>query len=164
MAQPISPCEIISSRRREIEADMDRLRGQIGAMQTALEVYRAELKELEVADRVMARLQPENSRSGISESIQPDADIPISPAQPARKPTGTPTVPHMIIAALHQARRRGLAGLEPKDMTSYIASTWWPDAKVTDVGPIAWRMWKKQGVLVNEGGTYALAKAYGDLL
>jgi hypothetical protein len=46
--------------------------------------------------------------------------------------------------------------MEPKDITAKIREQWWPDAPSQSVGPIAWRMWKKEGRLVKDGNLYSL--------
>jgi hypothetical protein len=136
---------VIAKRRREIEAEIERLAAQIGACQTAISAWRGQLTDLGVAERVWAHLEPQLIEPAPTEAV---------PAN--RKPAGIPSVPHMIIAALHDAKRRGLPGLEPKGMASFIAEKWWPDVTINDVGPIAWRMWKKQSVLEKTGSLYGM--------
>ena len=140
-----TPRVVIAKRRREIEAEIERLAAQIGACQTAILVWRDQLTDLDVAERVWTHLEPQLIEA-----------TPAEAATANRKPAGIPSVPHMIIAALHDAKRRGLPGLEPKEMASFIAERWWADVTINDVGPIAWRMWKKQGVLQKTGSLYGM--------
>jgi hypothetical protein len=143
-----TPRTVIVKRRLEIEAEIERLAAQIGAAQTAISAWRVQLTELAVAERVWTHLEPE-----LIEAAPTDA------AAANRKPAGIPSVPAMILAALHDAKRRGLPGLAPKEMASFIAERWWPDITINDVGPIAWRMREKQGVLVKVESLYCLPSA-----
>lgn len=82
------------------------------------------------------------------------------------KPLGTPTVPDMIMTLLLESKRRGLNGMEPRDMTRGISRRWWPGVRSEEVSPIAWRM-HKRGQLVKDGQVYRLpenTEAAGDLL
>lgn len=76
-----------------------------------------------------------------------------------RKPDTAPTVPEMIHEILLRPHLLGDVGLEPKDILIQIRKRWWPDAPSTSVGPIAWRMWKKEGRLVKDGNLYSLPPA-----
>jgi hypothetical protein len=68
----------------------------------------------------------------------------------------TPTVPEMILSVLLRPHLLDDPGMEPKDITAKIREKWWPDAPSQSVGPIAWRMWKKEGRLVKDGNLYSL--------
>jgi hypothetical protein len=72
-----------------------------------------------------------------------------------RKPGGLPTMPEMIVQALKVAQANGGVGLEPKDITAYIANRWWPTVKSESVGPIAWRMFSRKE-LEKHGDLYTL--------
>lgn len=72
-----------------------------------------------------------------------------------RKPPGTPTTYEMIVEALRDAERRGLQGLAPKDIGTFIKQKWWPHLKGSSVGPAAWRMYKDKQIR-REGDLYAL--------
>ncbi len=73
-----------------------------------------------------------------------------------RKPDTAPTVPEMIHEILLRPHLLDDPGMEPKDILNEIRKRWWPDAPSTSVGPIAWRMWKKEGRLVKDGNLYSL--------
>jgi hypothetical protein len=64
--------------------------------------------------------------------------------QTTGKPEGIPTMPVMIIEALKDAKARGVRGLEPKEITNFIAEKWWPTVTINAVGPIAWRMYSRE--------------------
>jgi hypothetical protein len=135
---------MIAARRREIETELARLSAQMDAL-------KAELPDLEAAERVFGRFA--GGRGGNAQSAtQSDARL------DASKPPNTPTIADMIVTALLDARQRGLAGLEPKGMTDYIAKRWWPNVPGVAISPIAWRMWKVQNKLDKHGTLYALPK------
>jgi hypothetical protein len=67
-------------------------------------------------------------------------------------------MPDMIIVALRDARSIGKRGLEPREMTEFIAKKWWADVPQNSVGPIAWRMWKNHKLQKRES-RYFLAKS-----
>ena len=47
-------------------------------------------------------------------------------------------------------------GLKPSEMLLLIAERWrWPNVAPNDVGPIAWRMWKR-GDLIKDGPRYRI--------
>jgi hypothetical protein len=71
-----------------------------------------------------------------------------------RKPPGTPTTHDMILAALRDAESRGLPGLAPKDIGTFIKQKWWPHLKGSSIGPAAWRMYKDKEIR-REGEVYA---------
>jgi len=73
-----------------------------------------------------------------------------------RKPDDAPTVPEMILEVLLRPHLLDDPGMEPKDITAAIRERWWPDAPSSSIGPIAWRMWKKEGRLVKDGSLYSL--------
>jgi hypothetical protein len=146
---PAIPSKMVAKRRAMANAEIARLTAQIGACHTAIETWRAQLADLEVAERVWATLEQETAQ--IDEGAPTAAE-----ARSNRKPQGLPSMPEMILETLRDARRNGLNAMEPKQMATRIARRWWPDVKITDVGPIAWRMWKKQGVLDKSGSGYVL--------
>src|ERR1700730_9336234 len=112
-----------------------------------------ELEDLRTAERVFAKLTQENG--------EVDADR-LSAATAAAgsygKPAGIPSVPDMIEEALEHGRDMGAAGLRPAGLVSYIRGKYWPGAETSDVGPIAWRMWKRGDLRTTTGG-YALHKS-----
>lgn len=133
---------IVQVRLAEIEQERKRL-------QDHLRTLDAEQKELEIAERVFARL------TGAQRVAAGSADEQPAKAHATTKPEGTPSVPEMIMILLWEAREAGAAGLEPKEMTARIAEAWWPDVRGDAVSPIAWRMWKR-GQLEKDGSIYKL--------
>jgi (2Fe-2S) ferredoxin len=145
--------ERVIERRSVVIAGIEEARALLQGME-------AELRELEIAQRVLGRL------SGRSIEDVSDHNVRLAKGADAvakafidtsRKPEQTPTVPVMILDAIRDAHSRGLIGLKPKEMVDYIARTYWPEVKPTSVGPIAARM-LAQGRLVKEPkfGLYAL--------
>lgn len=131
---------LIHCRKAEIEKEIQECRDRITALQ-------AELPELEVAARVLMRLQD----SAISKSIDELTDHPAIP--PHAKPANIPTMPDMILEVLDTQAAILQGGLEPADIRDVIAKKWWPEVRPDVVGPIAWRMWKR-GQLRKNGAKY----------
>ncbi len=73
--------------------------------------------------------------------------------EPKGKPPGTPPMSEMILEALETTHRMGGPGLQPTGMASFIQGRYWRGAEVTNVGPIAWRMWKRSQI-GKEGSIY----------
>jgi hypothetical protein len=65
----------------------------------------------------------------------------------------------MILEALRHGHSLGASGLDPAGLLSYIRGRYWPNAPTQAVGPIAWRMWKKDGTLEKHGSLYAIPAA-----
>jgi hypothetical protein len=128
----ISKLKLIQDKRRAISREIVRQREVLTVLETME-------RDLETAERVLTTLEAES----VPEVLQPEPYVAPDPA-PAGKPEGIPTMPEMIIAALKDAKARGLRGLEPKDITAFIATKWWPEVKINNVGPIAWRLYKSE--------------------
>lgn len=112
----------------------------------------AEDADLEVAERALRRL------SGTTLVVEGQrAEFRLGRKKP-EKPESIPTVPEMIITSLEDAASRGLKGLAPRDMTDFINRKWWPEATIDNIGPIAWRMWKRNQ-LRKSAGKYGLPKS-----
>jgi hypothetical protein len=127
----ISKIKLIQIKRRMLAQKIIEQRDVL----TALE---AQERDLEVAERVLAALEEDTEPVAAPEEAAPTA------AESTGKPEGIPTMPEMIFEALKDAKARGLKGLEPKDITAFIAGKWWPDVKINNVGPIAWRLYKSE--------------------
>jgi len=130
----------IRSRFEEVTDLIDRHR-------LALVYLEKERDELEVALRVVDRF---DERPDLSAGLLEDVAL----ATGGKKPSSLPTVPEMIMEALVSDRDRGGAGLRPKDILRYIRETYWPDAPSDAVGPVAWRMWSKEGRIEKSGDVY----------
>ena len=130
--------------------DVLQKRREIAATIAELE---AEDAELEVAERALGRLagQPEPQVTALPPEVI--AKKTVTP----QKPEDIPTMPQMITMALKDAAKNGKAGLEPSAITLFIKKTWWPEADINKVGPIAWRMWRRKG-LAKRGSKYSLPK------
>jgi hypothetical protein len=124
----ISKLKMIQDKRRAISR-------QITQQREVLSVLEAQERDLETAERVLVSLDAE-----------PEPELALEPetAQATGKPEGIPTMPVMIIEALKDAKARGVRGLEPKEITSFIAEKWWPTVTINAVGPIAWRMYSRE--------------------
>lgn len=162
--------KLVRDRREAVEAEIEHLIARIAAL-------KAELPDLQVTERTLARLAgvdpPTSLSSMFASAPENEAERkPITSAQLAAalngggKPSGTPTTPDMILTLLMESRRRGIGGMEPRDLTRAISRRWWPSVKSEEVSPIVWRMWKR-GQLRKDGSTYLLpenTEAAGDLL
>jgi hypothetical protein len=73
-----------------------------------------------------------------------------------KKPPGTPTTNEMILIALRDAKARGLPGLPPKGMATFIREKWWPHLKGAAVGSAAWRLYQEKQI-GKEGDLYVLS-------
>lgn len=137
---------LIAAHRHEIEAEIKRHHSEISRLQQ-------DLRELDIADRVFGRISNPTIGKSATHAVEGIVgEMPVS-----TKPEGIPTMPDMIASALAHARKRGLAGLEPKGMTDFISEKWWPNVPGVAVSPIAWRMWKR-GELEKNGARYSLPK------
>ena len=120
----------------------------------------AEDAELEVAARALTRLL-DQAETPLGQAMVKMAPVTVKTWGVRKpnvlKPEDIPTVPQMITKALKEAALAGTSGLEPKEITSFIKRTWWPEADINKVGPIAWRMWKRKE-LSKRGSRYSLLK------
>jgi hypothetical protein len=139
---------LIQARRKQIDAAVEaenaRWQRELESHHARIAALGAEQNELEIAERVFARL------SGTSDLS------PKSTGEDAGKPADLPSVPDMIRDVLAFASERGRSnGLRPAELVAVIRARWWPDCPATAVGPIAWRMWKR-GALRKVRGLYVL--------
>ena len=118
---------LITVRRKAIASEVAQLSVRINSL-------RSELPELEVAERVIARLSGEDG--GAPSPVGKQDAMPL----PKGKPAGIPTMPEMILEVLKES---GPNGLEPREMTDKIESRWYPGLTSELVGPIAWRLAQK---------------------
>jgi hypothetical protein len=125
----ISKLKMIQEKRRAVSRQIVQQREVLTALET-------QERDLEIAERVLVSLDAEEESDAAPENV--------APPESSGKPDGLPTMPEMIIEALKDAKARGLKGLEPRDITNFIAAKWWPDVKINNVGPIAWRLYKSE--------------------
>lgn len=145
-----------------IQARRKLLADTIAQHEAAIAEAAAELAELDVAARVLARLADKSPEANaFAVRAAGDADgrrrSAGTEAESGGKPPGLPTVPDMITAALTAAHEQGSPGLTPSGMVSFVQGRWWKGATITDVGPTAWRMWKN-GRLTKKDSIYSLPK------
>lgn len=136
----VSKIQMILAKRVTVEAEINRYR-------EAIAVLEEQIKEFEIAERVLQSLESNESA------------VPRSPAHPVvgegtQKPDGIPTMPEMILDALRESKPRGL---EPRDMVLFIEKKYWPNVPSNAVGPIAWRM-HDRGELRKRESKYFLPK------
>lgn len=124
---------LITNRRREVEAEIERLKISISE-------FEAELAELDTAERVMARL---SGAKWVAPSKANQQEPTIVPPTISK---GEPPLTEKIIAVVSEAHRRGLKGLEPKDVYDAIIAKGW-SADVAAVRSTTWRIWKHGGRL-----------------
>jgi hypothetical protein len=139
----------ITARRRHVETEIARMLREVEAL-------KAELPDLDAAERVARRLAGEGG-SPASASDQSEAATAAEAVAGLAKPPNTPTIPEMIRAALLDGLEHGHKGLEPRDITTYIAAKWWPNAPGAAISPICWRMWQRDQ-LEKVGTQYRLPK------
>jgi hypothetical protein len=124
---------LITNRRREVEAEIERLKLTIGE-------YEAELAELDTVERVMARLSgAKRVATGPANQQQP---TPVQQKAPVKEPPLT----EKIVVVVAEAHRRGLKGLEPKEIYDAIVAKGWT-ADLSAVRSTTWRIWNKHGRL-----------------
>jgi hypothetical protein len=142
---------LIRDKLREIVEEIERQRQTLADLEK-------QASDLEIAERVLISLgddddeeaEPKSSGTVIhSGAFSIDIGVPLT-KRVVQKPADTPTVPEMIIQALKNARSHGKRGLEPREMTEFIAEKWWPKCPQNAVGPIAWRMYKRHELLKRE--------------
>lgn len=139
-------------RERIIEID-DELEG----LERRIALLRAELAELNVAQRVLARFDGDDGHNDIPGVSEPaTAVFTLTPeSQRSQKPATVPTIPDMILKVLTEAHSAGLDGLEPKAILAEVRKRWWPGAPSESIGPIAWRM-ARDGRLRKSGSLYGI--------
>jgi hypothetical protein len=127
----ISKLKLIQYKRRAISHRIEQQRELLAALE-------AQARDLEITERVLASLDAESEPE-----LEPEPEVAPAAADPTGKPAGIPTMPVMIVEALKDAKARGVRGLEPKEITNFIAGKWWPTVTINAVGPIAWRMYSR---------------------
>jgi hypothetical protein len=144
----ISKLQLVQHKRRKLAL-------KIAEHREALAALEAQERDLEVAERVLVSLDEDTDTEPIAD---PNEAAPAA-TESTGKPDGIPTMPEMIYEALKDAKARGQRGLEPKDITAFIAAKWWPDVKINNVGPIAWRLYKSDK-LAKRQSRYRLPDEY----
>jgi hypothetical protein len=138
----ISKLKMVQYKRRVVSQKIAQQREILAALEAQardLEITERVLMELESSPEPELALEPDMAASPAAQDIALVAtDLLVG----GGKPEGIPTMPNMIFEALRDAKARGLKGLEPKDIAAYIAAKWWPEVKINNVGPIAWRLYK----------------------
>jgi hypothetical protein len=130
----ISKLKMVQYKRRVVSQKIAQQREILAALER-------QERDLETAERVLVELE---AGTEPELALEPEPEIAPALPEPPGKPEGIPTMPDMIFEALKDARARGLKGLEPKGITAFIAAKWWPDVRINNVGPIAWRMYKNE--------------------
>ena len=128
-------------RQKAVQADIKRVQDQLDALM-------AEVNELDIAERVLLRLDPLARE-------EKDGGSGRTPGGAPAKPTGIPTMPEMIVDALLSTGAP--QGLLPKEILEFIAFKFWPEVRPELVSPIAWRM-AKEGRLIKDGPLYRLPR------
>jgi hypothetical protein len=144
----VSKLKIVQYKRREISQKIARHREALAALE-------AQEREYEITERVLASLDAEAEPPDLASEPEPAPEPAVEPG----KPEGIPTMPEMIFEALRDAKTKGVRGLEPKEMASYIAAKWWPAVPINAVGPIAWRMYSKDRLAKRQSRYFLLKSA-----
>ncbi|MDH3263449.1 MAG: hypothetical protein OEM24_05580 [Paracoccaceae bacterium] len=127
----------VALRMRAVEQEMARHHDGISACE-------AELAELRVAEKVLARLSGAKRPEAGEDRAEKEA------ATPSTKPEGIPAMTEMILAIL---RETSAAGMEPKDIASVVRERWWPDVDGVRVSTAAWQLWKRGELEKDEGSS-----------
>lgn len=141
------PIKIITDRQAVVANEINTLKMRIATLES-------ELDELDRAAAVLDRLARESGiapHNNAATLFEPPANATSDALSP--KPPGTPTMTDMILEALERAHKAGADGLQPAGLVDYIRKRYWPDVQVANVGPIAWRMWKRSQ-LGKDGSIY----------
>lgn len=131
---------LITTRRREVEQEIARLRILIAEAET-------ELADLATAERVLARLSGAK-RGPVSEVNKPQQTrLPI-------EDTSADTLPltQKIMQVVQEGYRRGLAGMEPREIADAIEAKGWGKVDRGYVRTRTWRM-MDEGKLAKIPGT-----------
>jgi hypothetical protein len=155
---PISPCMANISKLKQVQERRKVVARHIELYRAKLAALEMQARDLETTERVLTTLDLDsNEVETDAEELMADLAEKLRKAENEResepvvaanenagggKPEGIPTMPEMIYEALRDAKAKGLKGLEPKDITAFIAAKWWPEVKINNVGPIAWRLYK----------------------
>jgi hypothetical protein len=158
--------DITKAEEQRLAADRQRWEDERNRLSSFIEMYQRYAKEApneagadEKAERVQTQVLKPNGAAHTDGNGRADTRTPrkAKGRRPAvhRKPAGTPTTNEMIRTALRDAKTRGVVGLAPKDIASFIRQKWWPHLKSSSVGPAAWRMCEDKQ-LGKEGDLYVL--------
>jgi hypothetical protein len=141
----MSDIALIQNRVREVEQQINRYRMSIDGLEK-------ELKELELAARVLARLS-----GATGDQVGQEDASGTKATGGSGKPEGAPTMPEMIVEVLKQYESVFGDGAEPKAIAREIRLRWWPDVDGAYVSSIMWRMWKRGDLVKHtETATYRL--------
>jgi hypothetical protein len=132
----------IAEQRLKIEEE-------IAQLSERLKQLRAELADLDVADRVIGRIIDGRAGAVSGKSRKPSKRL------RSDKAVGLPTLQDMILNVLRKAKLEGRTALEPKEIASLIAKNYSPDVKRDSINAVAWTMWKR-ATLSKSGGAYTL--------
>lgn len=144
------PFALIAERQSQVADEINDLSHRIALL-------KAELDQLDEASALLSRLANAKAASLGNErwaAMHIEETPPIAERDAlSHKPLGTPPVTEMIAEALAVAHSAGSPGLSPSGVLSWIRQKYWPAAEVANIGPIAWRMWKR-GKLGKDGQVY----------
>lgn len=147
--------DIVAKRRVEVMANMAKARTAIEAARKVISDGEAELLDLDVTGRTIARL------TGASWPPTGEADAKVEASNVGRvlaveDASVKPTMPEMIVAALRAAHSQNFQAIEPKVIAIYIDRIFHNKPDGANVASIVWRMWKRGQVVRTQGGTYRL--------
>lgn len=150
---------LATAEEERLAAERQRWEAERGKVQSFVEMYQRYAgdpsAEVTGVSDVRSRIDLSKSNS-LSEDTHSAISNNVRKRRPPihRKPPNTPTTHEMILTALRDAESRGLPGLAPKDIGTFIKQKWWPHLKGSSVGPAAWRMYQDKEIR-KEGGLYA---------
>jgi hypothetical protein len=136
----------IAERRRFIQQ-------RTAELQAELEALTAEGKDLDVAERVLARLSELPTIGGNAEKAA--ESVLFDPAEEGEDHDQGPTLPQMVFTILEDARAHGRKGVDSAEMLKVIKERWRPDFTAEQLRPTLWRMVKKKR-LKKQGKIYCV--------
>ncbi|MET3578536.1 hypothetical protein ABID19_001553 [Mesorhizobium robiniae] len=135
--------ETIRRKRADLVDQREKLVAKIARLET-------EIAELNVTERTVAKLMGLTAPATVSH-VLPETGR-------TTKPNDLPPMPTMITEALVVHYRQGRRGLTPSEIRDEIAKRYWPEVTAEAVGPIAWRMMKRDELEKTPDGLYTLPK------
>jgi hypothetical protein len=139
-----------------IAAQQANLKKEIASLEERLVASNQKLERLNITMQVLSELP------GIDKEISPPKRVPVvMQAKTPRRKSGKQSVPKLILAALADAHKEGILGLEPRGLFEKISLTSSVPIRSESVGSTAWRLWK-DGLLKKDRTLYMLPDFQGN--
>jgi hypothetical protein len=144
----------LDQRRLFINRELERLKRDTAT-------YEAELAELDVAERVYARISgapavaPGVWGNPRTMAASAPAAVATNGADEEESDESGPTLPVMVFQILDEAKAEGKKGVDSSEMLKIIHARWKPEFTPDQLRPTLWRMVKKQKKLRKRGRLYS---------